>query len=100
MPKEEKQLLKIILDALKDYTTDTRGDVGSQMRMEALDNLPSTLLLVNAEATEKDEATSLVLKLCLDRMDSVREKALQTVQALSQYAIIPLSVNVTPLVSL
>lgn len=83
-PPEQEQMLEALVTALCDYTTDTRGDVGSWLRIEALKILSAESTNLHFSTGRRIQYVQLSSKLCLDRIDSVREVAVGTVLELSE----------------
>lgn len=74
--EETGQLLQATQKALSDYTTDTRGDVGLWLRVEGCQGLPAIIEQARASSFDPHLLFSFVLKLCLDKIDTVRDAAI------------------------
>lgn len=98
--QEKSQLFETLTAALSDYTTDTRGDVGSVMRIEGLKDLSQTLWKASVTPEQAQEATSLALKLALDKIDAVRQPALLALREMAQSSLVPPLLDLTDLLSL
>lgn len=75
-PEESEKLLQATEQALCDYTTDTRGDVGLWLRVEGCRALPDITKRTQASSSISQSLSCLVLKLCLDKIDTVRDAAI------------------------
>lgn len=77
---EQERVLLGLLEALNDYKTDRRGDVGSWCRIAAMDSLTELLPLI-AEVRPGDigklatEAVGGMLKQMSEKLDAVRKEA-------------------------
>jgi hypothetical protein len=77
-PAVERQISSALKIALNDYTITERGDVGSLVRLEALETIRSgwvtgTLLTNDVETGQQIHAD--VLRLSLEKLDKVRSRA-------------------------
>ena len=69
-------MAKVLKDSLNDYTNDQRGDVGSMVRVEAIDAVGVAInhkLLDNQEAMQ--EYVARVCGLACEKLDKVRFRA-------------------------
>lgn len=91
-------LLQLVSDALEDYTTDARGDVGSHARLHAIQATKHLWALVAdtrirpAQATSHSVASSLLLpiiRLGAEKLDKVRPEAQSTLALVlcSEYVV-------------
>lgn len=80
-------MISVLLNGLKDYTNDERGDVGSWVRSSSLKSLATLvefcILLPNRiprylPKTQIDEILAGILKQTLESIDSLRELAWST----------------------
>ncbi|RKP21438.1 ARM repeat-containing protein [Rozella allomycis CSF55] len=78
-----KLILKNIALNLNDYTIDSRGDVGSFVRLEAMQILINHRSIINPTDSNFYEILNLVIRQSVDKIDKVREKALETLNCLS-----------------
>jgi len=76
-----KEIAAALLTGLNDYTINERGDVGSLVRLEALNAVErawKTLLVTDPQDREK--LTAAVVRLSVERLDKVRTRAAQCLQ--------------------
>ncbi|ROW09524.1 hypothetical protein VMCG_02281 [Cytospora schulzeri] len=85
LPHYQERLLRLILEGLEDYTTNSRGDVGSHVRLQAIKatkHLWSLLAQSDVESTaSRTIASSLLLpmlRLAAEKLDRVRIEAQST----------------------
>ena len=77
---------RAFVDALSDYSTDQRGDIGSWIRIVALKALGKALSLPQASATLSrsfvDEALGGIIKQSVEKLEKCRAEACKTLQRL------------------
>lgn len=76
-----KHMAETLLTGLNDYTINERGDVGSLVRLEALDAVEcawSFSLITDPQ--DREELNAAVIRLSVERLDKVRTRAAQCLQ--------------------
>jgi tubulin-specific chaperone D len=96
-----QNLLQLLAEALEDYTTDARGDVGSHARLHAIQATKHLWSLMAVPGTMTSDAShaaasSLLLptiRLCSEKLDKLRPEAQSTLSLAlcAEYATPPLS---------
>ena len=66
---------------LNDYTTDRRGDVGSLIRLEAIDGIAVVLKRGLVSMSERQNMAARVCGLAVEKIDKVRFRAWDCLQA-------------------
>lgn len=79
------------IDALADYSTDQRGDIGSWIRIIALESLAKALSLPQASTSltraTVDEALGGIMKQSAEKLEKCRAEACKSLQRLRKAGI-------------
>ena len=74
-------VVKIIQDGLDDYTTDSRGDIGSHLRIEAAKAATAFYTVIPFVADKFHDLFGRVLRVAVDKIDKVRVEGQKAVSA-------------------
>lgn len=104
LPQNQETLLRLILEGLEDYTTTSRGDVGSHVRLQAI-KATKHLWSLLVHSGHENKASHRVacclllpmLRLSAEKLDRVRAEAQSTLALAlrSEYVPSPLSISVS-----
>jgi hypothetical protein len=72
------QLLQAMLAALEDYSIDSRGDIGSLLRLAAMQELPKA---IGSRLAVKSMLTGALVRHLVDKLDKLRVEAIQILKA-------------------
>ncbi|KAL8726138.1 MAG: hypothetical protein Q9166_006895 [cf. Caloplaca sp. 2 TL-2023] len=74
-PGFREHLMNPLIDCLKDYTLDARGDIGSDVRVAATKNIGKIKMASQWDYSFNNEAFGIVYGLAVEKLDKVRSDA-------------------------
>lgn len=73
--------MEVLHRCLRDHTTNQQGDVGSLVRMEAIDAVATILRKQLLGAEERRRLIAMICGLAVEKLDKVRFRAWECLQA-------------------